>query len=48
MNAIYNVVIERGERGCSAAATAAVIALVLLFYFRSVVGVLAPTIVVYS
>jgi len=44
-NAIYNVVISR-ESALLGGLTAAVVALVLLFFFRSFVGVLAPTIVV--
>jgi len=45
LNAIYNVVIAE-ESLLLGGATAAVVALVLLFFFRSVVGVLAPTLVV--
>jgi hypothetical protein len=45
MNAIYNVVIGE-ESVVLGAATAGVIALILLFFFRSAVGVLAPTVVV--
>ncbi|MBW2419445.1 MAG: MMPL family transporter, partial [Deltaproteobacteria bacterium] len=45
LNAIFNVVLEE-ESVTLGLATAGVIALVLLFFFRSVVGVLAPTIVV--
>jgi len=45
LNAVYNEVIE-GESLTLGLATAGVIALLLLFYFRSVVGVLAPTVVV--
>jgi predicted RND superfamily exporter protein len=45
LNAIYNVVIEH-ESVTLGLATAGVIALLLLFFFRSAVGVLAPTIVV--
>jgi len=44
-NAIYNVVIAE-ESLVLGAVTAGVIALVLLFFFRSFVGVLAPTVVV--
>jgi predicted RND superfamily exporter protein len=44
-NAIYNVVIAQ-ESIVLGAATAGVIALVLLFFFRSFVGVVAPTVVV--
>ncbi len=44
-NAIYNVVIAE-ESVVLGAATAGVIALMLLFFFRSFVGVAAPTIVV--
>lgn len=44
-NAIYNVVIAE-ESIVLGAATAGVIALVLLFFFRSFVGVVAPTVVV--
>ncbi len=45
LNAIYNVVIEE-ESLTLGLTTAGVIALLLLFFFRTVVGVLAPTIVV--
>lgn len=45
LNAVFNEVIEE-ESLALGLATAGVIALLLLFYFRSVVGVLAPTIVV--
>lgn len=45
LNAVFNTVIAE-ESIVLGLATAAVIALVLLFFFRSVVGVLAPTIVV--
>jgi predicted RND superfamily exporter protein len=45
LNAIFNVVIEE-ESVILGLATAGVIALVLLFFFRSAVGVLAPTVVV--
>jgi predicted RND superfamily exporter protein len=44
-NAIYNVVITE-ESVVLGATTAAVIALVLLFFFRSFVGVVAPSVVV--
>jgi predicted RND superfamily exporter protein len=45
LNTIYNVVIAE-ESMLLGLATAGVIALVLLFFFRSAVGVLAPTVVV--
>ncbi len=45
LNAIYNVVIAE-ESVTLGLATAGVVALVLLFFFRSFVGVLAPTFVV--
>ena len=44
-NAIYNVVITE-ESAVLGASTAAVVALVLLFFFRSFVGVAAPSVVV--
>jgi predicted RND superfamily exporter protein len=45
LNAIYNRVIA-DESALLGGITAAVVALILLFFFRSLVGVLAPTIVV--
>ncbi len=45
LNAIYNVVIAE-ESVVLGLATAGVVALVLLFFFRSFVGVMAPTVVV--
>jgi predicted RND superfamily exporter protein len=45
MNAIYNIVIAE-ESALLGGITAAVVALILLLFFRSIVGVLAPTIVV--
>jgi predicted RND superfamily exporter protein len=45
LNAIYNIVIAE-ESALLGGATAAIVALILLLFFRSLVGVLAPTIVV--
>lgn len=45
LNALINIIIDE-ESATLGFATAAVVALVLLFFFRSIVGVLAPTAVV--